>query len=270
MASRVRRVAVHCIGYLGIPTTFKHSVRHTAPRFLYVLLVGVRTGNKSCARHEHRDLNIMLQLSIVLDVVINEVEKSHGGNGLLWVIIILLLIIIILLLMRQRKIKAEQTVNDGNDSLQRGDRINPSPSPEPKPVLPNSSVSFDPRKAKDAFFANIDCFKPLLGKSGEFDANKWMTAIVDLNNPDLNSFYQLYQGKWQQRLALWGITPDYCNSFVGMTAYHEMYTLADGNPIADGKRYRVIQPCWIQTYDDEETGRTKKRVVKIGIVEEVK
>lgn len=139
----------------------------------------------------------------------------------------------------------------------------PDISPEKKPL--NSSV------AKKAFLGNINRFISKLNSlcDGTYNENDWIDDIIDINNHDLIGFWKKCyrdENSVLRLLAMWGIAPDKCTSFVAMDYHKEMYELADNTPIMKGNTYKVKTPCWILTSSDGD-GKTKKSIILKGKIE---
>lgn len=123
---------------------------------------------------------------------------------------------------------------------------------------------------QECLIKNIKLFAPLLDgiQSGTLKAQEWKEAIITTKNHQLLDYWNKVHDKassWQTLLQMWGITYDSCQSFIGMEAYKEMYTLQDGTSIELGKKYNVVKPCWVLTQTSTE-GVTQKSVISKGIV----
>lgn len=148
-------------------------------------------------------------------------------------------------------------------------------SPEPLPPSPPPTQSFKPNpiKAKKAFMNHLNDFSKLLPTLLEgFKVNDWTGAIVNVNDKDLTGLWENYVNlgdtstKWMQLLASWQIKSDTCKSFTCVTNDNiAAYSLPDGGNLAMNTKYKVISPCWVHTFEDNE-GKTKKQIITKGIV----
>lgn len=122
--------------------------------------------------------------------------------------------------------------------------------------------------AKECFIKNLSLFAPLLNSlRGNMEVQKWKEAIISTNNYQLFQYWNKISNKasaWETILQMWGLKCDTCISFIGIEAYKEMYQKEDGSDIEIGIKYRVIQPCWILTFSDNN--KIVKTVVSRGIV----
>lgn len=154
-------------------------------------------------------------------------------------------------------------------------KISPSPSPSPSPVPSPPPLAFKPNpiKAKKAFIAHLDDFSKLLPTLLKgFNVNDWTGAIVSVNNKDLTELWKKYvtlgetSSKWMQLLASWQIKSDTCKSFTCVTNDNiSAYSLPDGGTLTINTKYKVITPCWVHTYEDNQ-GKAKKQIITKGIV----
>lgn len=121
--------------------------------------------------------------------------------------------------------------------------------------------------AKEAFVENIGKFITKLNSllDGSYNSNNWTDDIIDLNNEELTAYWKKIYNKVNsilRMLAMWGIKPEKCSSFVGINSYKEMYVTDTGDSIEKGIRYIVKSPCWILT--DNATG--EKKIILKGVV----
>lgn len=127
--------------------------------------------------------------------------------------------------------------------------------------------------AKKAFLEHLDDFSnlfPLLESGVEI--NKWTETIITINDKDLTNLWAKYvklqevNTKWIQLLASWQVKRDTCKSFTCLTNSNiASYILPDGSTLLMDVKYKVITPCWVYTFEDEQ-GKTNKRIVSKGIV----
>lgn len=127
--------------------------------------------------------------------------------------------------------------------------------------------------ARKAFLSHLDDFALLLPSlESEIAINKWTETIVSVNDKDLTGLWakcvqtREVKTKWIQLLASWQVKRDTCKSFTCLTNSNiAAYSLPDGSSLTMEEKYKVITPCWVYTFDDEQ-GQTIKRVVSKGIV----
>ena len=127
--------------------------------------------------------------------------------------------------------------------------------------------------ARKAFLNHIDDFSNLFFslESGA-DVNKWTEVIITINDKDLTNLWlkcikmQDVNKKWMQILASWQVKRDTCKSFTCLTSSNiASYTLPDGSTLLMDKKYEVVTPCWVYTFEDED-GKTIKQIISKGIV----
>lgn len=121
--------------------------------------------------------------------------------------------------------------------------------------------------AKEIFIKNISKFTTNFNSllDGSYNSNNWTDDIIDLNNEELIVYWKKIYNKVDsilRMLAMWGIKPETCSSFVGVNSYKEMYITETGDSIEKGIRYIVKSPCWILT--DNATG--EKKIILKGVV----
>lgn len=129
-------------------------------------------------------------------------------------------------------------------------------TPPPKPI-----------GAKEIFIKNISRFTTKFNSllDGSYNSNNWTDDIIDLNNEELTAYWKNIHNKVDsilRMLAMWGIKPETCSSFVGINSYKKMYFTETGDSIEKGIRYVVKSPCWILT--DNATG--EKKIILKGVV----
>ena len=147
-------------------------------------------------------------------------------------------------------------------------KTGPGPGPGPKPEQePN------PIKARKAFITHLNDFSKLLPTLLEgFNVNDWTGAIVSVNDENLTKLWKKYvkldetATKWMQLLASWQVKSDTCKSFTCVTDDNiSAYGLPDGGKLTMNTKYKVISPCWVHTFEDNQ-GKVKKQIITKGIV----
>lgn len=161
-----------------------------------------------------------------------------------------------------------RTKEEGNVNITRNENNNETHSPI-KDNLTSPGESFDKTTpAKECFIKNLSLFVPLLNSlRSNMDIQGWKEAIISTQNDQLMQYWINIREKasaWETILQMWGLKCDTCTSFIGIEAYKEMYKQKDGSDIELGIKYRVIQPCWVLTFSDND--KIVKTVVSHGIV----
>lgn len=141
------------------------------------------------------------------------------------------------------------------------------------PPPPPPTFKLNPIKAKKAFIIHLNDFSKLLPTLLEgFNVNDWTGAIISVNDKDLTELWKKYvtlgetSAKWMQLLASWQIKSDTCKSFTCVTNDNvSAYGLPDGGKLTMDVKYKVISPCWVHTYEDNQ-GKVKKQIITKGIV----
>lgn len=122
--------------------------------------------------------------------------------------------------------------------------------------------------AKEAIAENIGLLSPMLKSllDGTFCPDKWDDVIIDIDNSELASMWGKVRTKTDsilRVLAVWGIRPDFCDSFVSMGEENEMYDLDSGGDVEKGKKYEVLSKCWLLTGDKGDKSVLLKGIVKL-------
>lgn len=121
--------------------------------------------------------------------------------------------------------------------------------------------------AEIAFADNKERFIPLLSgvsSNGISNTDKWTATIVGLNNKELIEMWKAAAHNpnlWITYLQTFGYQADLVDEFDATEHHKEMYQTESGEPITTGQHYKVLNPCWIFTDEDNN-----KEVAKIGIV----
>ncbi|MCQ2273378.1 MAG: hypothetical protein MJZ86_01135 [Bacteroidales bacterium] len=152
-----------------------------------------------------------------------------------------------------------------------GQTSSSNPEPDSKPhVLSDTPNQVE---AKKTFLNNINVFIPLLRCTSDTRESKdaWTDAIIGTNDFNLISYWKLCSTKpfstWRNVLASWGIKAETCTSFVYGDLLKGMYITHNKSDLIVGKEYIVVEPCWLQTYEDSK-GKTVKRILLAGVVRE--
>lgn len=168
--------------------------------------------------------------------------------------------------------------------------IRKTPPTSHDPQLPQSSLGTKPIKqpmstqvidviqcpngsAKEAFLANVKNLAPLfeaLDKGEKFDETI-TDAIIEINNNDLmNIWVKICKNPNAvlRILASWGIRREDEVQFKPQKHHFERYKLNNGQSLIEGYNYKVLSPCWIYTFIDND-GATHKEVVIKGVAVEV-
>lgn len=134
--------------------------------------------------------------------------------------------------------------------------------------------------AKHAFLERVSDFVAILDTltGTSFNSTEslklWTDAIVNVNNKNLTDLWTRMVekfgtnvfDKWKRQLEAWGVKSDTCKNFTYTQGRIFGYTLQNGNPFEEGKKYSVITPCWVLTVDLPDGG-VKKTIIKTGVVE---
>lgn len=127
--------------------------------------------------------------------------------------------------------------------------------------------------AKKAFLANVMNLAPLfesLNKGEKFNETV-NDAIIEINNNELmNIWVKICKDPKAiiRIFASWGIRCEDEVQFQPQKHHFERYKLPNGQSIIEGNNYKVLSPCWIYTFIDND-GTTHKDVVIKGVATEI-
>lgn len=134
-------------------------------------------------------------------------------------------------------------------------------------------IQYPNGSAKEAFLANVKNLTPLfdtLNKGGKFN-EAVNDAIIEINNNELMNIWVKICKNPNAVLrifASWGIRREDEVQFQPQKHHFERYKLHNGQSIIEGNNYKVLSPCWIYTFIDND-GVIHKEVVIKGVAIEV-